>query len=731
MAIPNPEFINEVLKFTNEFRAQLGLAPLKLNDELNYAAQLYSEELARRDVGLNHELDGINWTDRARAVGYEAEAVSENLFGFSGEPTLETAKKAVDDWIDSPGHRRQLENPAFTEMGLGVAYLANGGLDNYWTQMFGTGDTNPETKVPGTEPPAPPPPTPSKGDLQAMLDVLGVRESGLPNGDPGQYTVENFLFYMGKYQFGEALLIDLGYYKPDDTPVIQTTDPNDWRGEWTGKGGIDSKDEFKSSPQIQETAIREAFARNLNILEEALKQGGKTIDDFLGQTKTYAGKTITISLSGLLAGAHLLGANAVADLLLEKTQTNPEDAFGTKITEYMEQFGGYAVTREDLVVEVKPPGGDGGTPPGGDGTPPGGDGGTPPGGDGGTPPGGDGGTSPGGDGGTPPRVSPPPPEIDEKLSLPTDGDDALVSSTDQGESIFGLAGNDQITGGAGNDVLDGGAGDDMLAGGAGNDILNGQAGNDEMMGGLGDDSYIVDSSEDVITEALNEGIDVVSASTSYVISDNLESLMLMGSSAINGTGNSLNNVITGNDANNYLYAGNGDDQMNGLAGDDYLYGEAGDDLLSGGEGQDWLVGDLGDDVLLGGAGNDRLVGGLGTDTLTGEQGRDRLTGGADADRFVVNALDKHDIITDFKAAQGDRIAVSMEDMGGNLKQGKLASARFTLGSTSDHTKSDLIYDKSSGRLFFDVDGIGGQKQMQIAKLAAGTTLAAGNIFVTA
>ena len=128
MAIPNPEFITEVLRLTNEFRATKGLAPLKLNPELNAAAQGHSEDMATRDYFSHYGSPegSSDYTSRAKAVGYEATQVSENIAAFSWEPTLiETPAHAVRDWIDSDLHRPQLENPAFTELGVGVAYLAD------------------------------------------------------------------------------------------------------------------------------------------------------------------------------------------------------------------------------------------------------------------------------------------------------------------------------------------------------------------------------------------------------------------------------------------------------------------------------------------------------------------------------------------------------------------------------------------------------------------------------
>jgi hypothetical protein len=104
-------------------------------------------------------------------------------------------------------------------------------------------------------------PVPSKGSFRDLLEALGAFESGLPAGDPNQYRVENTLGFMGKYQFGEALLIDLGYYIAKDGVYYGNgADKNYWLGTWTRKKGIDSKSTFQNSPNVQEFAIREAFA---------------------------------------------------------------------------------------------------------------------------------------------------------------------------------------------------------------------------------------------------------------------------------------------------------------------------------------------------------------------------------------------------------------------------------------------------------------------------------------
>ena len=70
-----------------------------------------------------------------------------------------------------------------------------------------------------------------------------------------------------------------------------------------------------------------------------------------------------------------------------------------------------------------------------------------------------------------------------------------------------------------------------------------------MSGGLGNDTYVVDNTGDVVTENANEGTDTVQAGVTYTLATNVENLTLTGTGSINGTGNALDNVITGNSGN--------------------------------------------------------------------------------------------------------------------------------------------------------------------------------------
>ncbi|HEY8576840.1 MAG TPA: LysM peptidoglycan-binding domain-containing protein [Devosia sp.] len=143
------------------------------------------------------------------------------------------------------------------------------------------------------------------------------------------------------------------------------------------------------------------------------------------------------------------------------------------------------------------------------------------------------------------------------------------------------------TGNSLNNVLSGNASANTLTGGGGNDTLIGGYGADRMVGGTGNDTYYVESAGDIVVEASGEGTDHVHTAIGYTLGSNLEHLTLTGTSAINGTGNTLNNTITGNAAANVLSGGSGNDALSGGGGDDVLIGGLGADAINGGEGLDF------------------------------------------------------------------------------------------------------------------------------------------------
>jgi Ca2+-binding RTX toxin-like protein len=235
-------------------------------------------------------------------------------------------------------------------------------------------------------------------------------------------------------------------------------------------------------------------------------------------------------------------------------------------------------------------------------------------------------------------------------------------------SVFGdvLEGNDltnRVDGAAGDDVLSGRGGNDTLAGGAGLDTLVGGLGVDTMIGGLGNDVYEVDHPADIVTEALNEGIDLVNSSASYTLGLNVERLTLTGLAAINGTGNALANTLTGNTAANVLNGAGGADLMIGGGGNDvFLVDNAGDVVVvpsggaDAGDGTDRVIASVSYALtagaieqlttsnssattainLTGNAAVNAITGNAGTNILDGKGGADTMRGLLGNDTYVVD-----------------------------------------------------------------------------------------------
>jgi Ca2+-binding RTX toxin-like protein len=153
-------------------------------------------------------------------------------------------------------------------------------------------------------------------------------------------------------------------------------------------------------------------------------------------------------------------------------------------------------------------------------------------------------------------------------------------------SLEGTTANDQIYGTSDNDVI---------YGLAGFDYIDGRGGADTMIGGKDSDTYVVDNVSDLIVEAFNEGTtDMVRSSLSYSLTSNVERLTLTGSTAINGYGNDLANLLIGNGANNLLVGAAGNDSISAGNGNDVLDGGVGNDLLTGGNGNDTYLFGRGD-----------------------------------------------------------------------------------------------------------------------------------------
>jgi Ca2+-binding RTX toxin-like protein len=221
----------------------------------------------------------------------------------------------------------------------------------------------------------------------------------------------------------------------------------------------------------------------------------------------------------------------------------------------------------------------------------------------------------------------------------------LAAGTDIGKDTLALIEN--VIGGKGNDAITGDKLANVLSGDTGNDTLNGGAGADMLNGGAGNDLYYADDSGDVVIEAASAGTDMAySYLAAYTLGANVENGRILATGAANLSGNSLNNV---------LYAGAGNNVLNGGIGIDsadyrYAGSAVGVSLAvstaqaSGGSGSDTLVGI---ENVTGSIYNDKLSGNAGTNVLDGGAGKDTMIGGDGADSYSVDNIG--DIVTETNA----------------------------------------------------------------------------------
>ena len=182
----------------------------------------------------------------------------------------------------------------------------------------------------------------------------------------------------------------------------------------------------------------------------------------------------------------------------------------------------------------------------------------------------------------------------------------------------------------------------------GDDSLGRGTGINTMLGGLGNDIYFVDSAGDVVVENANEGVDEIWSSISYTLGVNLENLTLLGTGAINGTGNALDNVLTDGEGDNVVDGGLGADTMTGSWGNDtYVVDNVGDVVNENFDGSvdtvlssiTYALGAEIENLTLTGVSAVNGTGNSLDNTLTGNSAVNVLTGGTGNDLFVVGTGD--------------------------------------------------------------------------------------------
>jgi Ca2+-binding RTX toxin-like protein len=300
------------------------------------------------------------------------------------------------------------------------------------------------------------------------------------------------------------------------------------------------------------------------------------------------------------------------------------------------------------------------------------------------------------------------------------------NGTDTANTLSGTKGIDVIRGNGGNDSINANAAGDVVYGGLGNDTITGGAGADTLFGEAGNDTFRVGSSEltgDVISggddvdtlaftsnvtltggftvtgvETLNMGARTLTVQTTVHI--DLSAMNLVSRGAING--DSQANRITGTrDA----------DSINGSTGNDNLAGTGGNDTVYGGTGADSIRGGLGNDTLYGGSSSkaDTAI-----DTFVFDTAPDSAT--------------NWDTIIGFEATARDKIALDVQNIFTAIRLNGttgLDADEFRSNATGNAEDANdyLVFDTTTGNLWYDPDGNGATAKKLIAKI----TLANGTL----
>ena len=311
------------------------------------------------------------------------------------------------------------------------------------------------------------------------------------------------------------------------------------------------------------------------------------------------------------------------------------------------------------------------------------------------------------------------------------------------ENLTGSDFNDTLTGSSSANTINGGAGNDVINGGKGHDTLDGGAGDDSLIGGDGTDtaSYASATGAVTVSLALTTAQNTVGAGT-----DTLTAIASL-------TGSGFNDTLTGNAAFNTIDGGVGADVMWGGAGNDVYYvdnaGDQTNEAISAINATDAggtdlvyssITRTLGNylenltltgTAAINGTGNalaNTLTGNSGVNTLDGSNGNDILTGGTGGDYFdftsVLNGTTNVDTITDFNRAD-DFIRLDNAVMAGlGVTTGALTSDAFVSGAgrmSAADTSDRIIYNTTTGDLYYDADGTGNSAAIKIALIGTSSS----------
>jgi uncharacterized YkwD family protein len=134
LSIPLPDqtvssYERQVVDLCNQIRSRNGLSPLSLNWELARVARMKSQDMRNRNYFSHQSPTYGSPFDMMKSFGIRYSYAGENIAAGQRTP-----QEVVNSWMNSPGHRANILNPNYTQIGVG--YASGGRYGTYWTQMF-------------------------------------------------------------------------------------------------------------------------------------------------------------------------------------------------------------------------------------------------------------------------------------------------------------------------------------------------------------------------------------------------------------------------------------------------------------------------------------------------------------------------------------------------------------------------------------------------------------------
>jgi uncharacterized protein YkwD len=126
-------FDAELLQLTNEERHKAGVPALQLSPQLDQAAQGHAEDMVRNNFFSHTGSNGSTLVTRVEAAGYVYSFAGENIAAGRATPA-----QTIQQWMNSPGHRQNMLNRNFTQIGFGYVSAPSTAYRHYWVQVFGT-----------------------------------------------------------------------------------------------------------------------------------------------------------------------------------------------------------------------------------------------------------------------------------------------------------------------------------------------------------------------------------------------------------------------------------------------------------------------------------------------------------------------------------------------------------------------------------------------------------------